>query len=215
MLAFPVKIPIIIKRLFPKYIWEKTFSNKTLYLTFDDGPTPEITEWTLNTLKQFNAKATFFCIGDNVKKYPDILHKINQEGHSIGNHTFNHINGWSNKTNSYVNNTEKAQNTLEKELGLEYFSTKKLFRPPYGKIKNKQARQLIKKGYQIVMWSVISYDWNINLSGKDCLNNVLKHTKDGNIIVFHDSLKAKKNLQYTLPKVLSYYSDRGYSFKSL
>lgn len=215
MLAFPVKIPIIIKRLFSKYIWEKTFSNKTLYLTFDDGPTPEITEWTLNTLKQFNAKATFFCIGDNVKKYPDILHKINQEGHSIGNHTFNHINGWSNKTNSYVNNTEKAQNTLEKELGLEYFSTKKLFRPPYGKIKNKQARQLIKKGYQIVMWSVISYDWNINLSSKDCLNNVLKHTKDGNIIVFHDSLKAKKNLQYTLPKVLSYYSDRGYSFKSL
>ena len=215
MLAVPVKIPIIIKRLFPKYIWEKTFSNKTLYLTFDDGPTPEITEWTLKTLKQFNAKATFFCIGDNVKKYPDILHKINQEGHSIGNHTFNHINGWSNKTNSYVNNTEKAQNTLEKELGLEYFSTKKLFRPPYGKIKNKQARQLIKKGYQIIMWSVISYDWNINLSCKDCLNNVLKHTKDGNIIVFHDSIKAKKNLQYTLPKVLSYYSDRGYSFKSL
>jgi len=215
MLAFPVKIPTIIQRLFPKYIWEKAFSNKTLYLTFDDGPTPEITEWTLNTLKQFNAKATFFCIGDNVRKHPEILKKINTEGHSIGNHTFNHLNGWKTDTNIYIENTEKAQNTLEKVLDSESFSTKKLFRPPYGKIKNKQARLLLKKGYQIIMWSVISYDWNKSLKGEACLKNVLKHTKDGSLIVFHDSVKAKKNLQYVLPKVLMYYTEKGYTFKAL
>lgn len=214
-MGFPVKTPKYIKRLFPKYVWEKAFSNPTIYLTFDDGPTPEITEWTLTTLQQYNAKATFFCIGDNIKKHPEILKKIADQGHTIGNHTFNHLNGWKTSTNTYIKNANQAQHKIELELGNSPFTSKKLFRPPYGRIKNSQAKQLINKGYQIIMWSVIAYDWKQNLTKEQCLANVIKHSKNGSIVVFHDSVKASKNMKYTLPKMLAHFTDKGFKFEAL
>lgn len=223
MPIFPVKTPKIIRRLFPNYIWEKASLSKTIYLTFDDGPTPEITEWTLSILKQYNAKATFFCIGDNINKYPDIFNAVAENGHSIGNHTFNHLKGWNTPTDYYIKNTEKTQDIICNRLevlkqhekpNLTY-CTEKLFRPPFGKIKRRQAKKLINKGYKIVMWSIISYDWDKKLSPETCLKNIIKKTSNGSIIVLHDSIKASKNMQYVLPKLLNHFSKKGYLFKGL
>ena len=208
MPVFPAKTPKLIQRLFPKYIWKKASLTKTIYLTFDDGPTPKITQWTLDILKKYNAKATFFCIGDNIKKYPELLKSVYNDGHTIGNHTFNHLKGWRTDTNSYVKNTEKTQQLITS-------NSKQLFRPPFGKIKRKQAKQLIKRGYKIVMWSVISYDWEVKVTPEQCLENVIKNSISGSIIVFHDSIKASKNMQYALPKVLEHFSSIGYQFKAL
>ena len=208
MPVFPAKTPKLIQRLFPKYIWNKASLDKTLYLTFDDGPTPEITQWTLDTLSKYNAKATFFCIGENVTKHPDIFKSVAQAGHTIGNHTFNHLKGWRTNTEQYVDNTLKAQQVIKP-------NSNGLFRPPFGKIKRSQAKQLLSKGYQIVMWSVLSYDWEVQVTQEQCLKNVIKHATSGSIVVFHDSVKASKNMQYTLPKVLDYFSKKGYTFKSL
>ncbi|QDO92966.1 polysaccharide deacetylase family protein [Formosa sediminum] len=202
----PVKTPKLIKGIFPNYVWDMPLlDNKTIYLTFDDGPHPEITPWVLKTLACYNAKATFFCIGDNVRKYPETFTNTINAGHSIGNHTFNHLNGWHTNTNEYVKNVEKAAQLIPS----------KLFRPPYGKIKNKQANILRQHGYKIIMWSIISFDWDKNLKAEQCLNHVIKHAEDGHIIVFHDSLKAAKNMQFALPKVLAYFSEKGYQFKGL
>lgn len=208
MPVFPAKTPKLIQRLFPNYIWKKASLSKTIYLTFDDGPTPKITQWTLDTLKKYNAKATFFCIGDNIKKYPELFKSVYNDGHTIGNHTFNHLKGWRTDTNSYVKNTEKTQQLITS-------NSKQLFRPPFGKIKRKQAKQLIKRGYKIVMWSVISYDWEVKVTPEQCLENVIKNSISGSIIVFHDSIKASKNMQYALPKVLEHFSSKGYQFKAL
>ena len=208
MPVFPAKTPKLIQRLFPKYIWKKASLTKTIYLTFDDGPTPKITQWTLDILKKYNAKATFFCIGDNIKKYPELFKSVYNDGHTIGNHTFNHLKGWRTDTNSYVKNTEKTQQLITS-------NSKQLFRPPFGKIKRKQAKQLIKRGYKIVMWSVISYDWEVKVTPEQCLENVIKNSISGSIIVFHDSIKASKNMQYALPKVLEHFSSKGYQFKAL
>ncbi|CDF77923.1 polysaccharide deacetylase (CE4) [Formosa agariphila KMM 3901] len=206
MRFIPVRSPKFIKGIFPNYVWDvPLLDSKTIYLTFDDGPNPEITPWVLQTLKSYNAKATFFCIGDNVRKYPDVFQNTIQAGHKIGNHTFNHLKGWKTHTDVYIDNVEKAAEIIPS----------KLFRPPYGKIKNKQAKILTQLGYKIVMWSIISFDWEHNLSGEDCLKNVIKHTEDGHIIVFHDSIKASKNMQYVLPKVLEYFSAKGYNFNVL
>jgi peptidoglycan/xylan/chitin deacetylase (PgdA/CDA1 family) len=208
MPVFPAKTPKLIQRLFPKYIWKKASLDKTLYLTFDDGPTPEITQWTLDTLAQYNAKATFFCIGENVTKYPDIFKSVAKAGHVIGNHTFNHLKGWDTNTDRYIDNTLQAQQVIAP-------NNNGLFRPPFGKIKRSQAKQLLSKGYKIVMWSVLSYDWEVKVTQEQCLKNVIKHATSGSIVVFHDSVKASKNMQYTLPKVLDYFSKKGYTFKSL
>ncbi|SFI49549.1 polysaccharide deacetylase family protein [Olleya namhaensis] len=208
MPVFPAKTPKLIQRLFPKYIWNKASLDKTLYLTFDDGPTPEITQWTLDTLAQYDAKATFFCIGENVTKYPDIFKSVANAGHVIGNHTFNHLKGWHTHTDRYIDNTLKAQQVIAP-------NSNGLFRPPFGKIKGSQAKQLLSKGYKIVMWSVLSYDWEVKVTQEQCLKNVIKHATSGSIVVFHDSVKASKNMQYTLPKVLDYFSKKGYTFKSL
>ncbi|WP_339875887.1 polysaccharide deacetylase family protein [Olleya marilimosa] len=208
MPVFPAKTPKLIQRLFPKYIWKKASLTKTIYLTFDDGPTPKITQWTLDILKKYNAKATFFCIGDNIKKYPELFKSVYNDGHTIGNHTFNHLKGWRTDTNSYLKNTEKTQQLITS-------NSKQLFRPPFGKIKRKQAKQLIKRGYKIVMWSVISYDWEVKVTPEQCLENVIKNSVSGSIIVFHDSIKASKNMQYALPKVLEHFSSKGYQFKAL
>ena len=216
MVLFPVKIPKLIKRIFPNYVWDFSSKDKTLYLTFDDGPTPEITKWTLDTLKEYNAQATFFCIGNNIEKHPEIFTSIIAEGHHIGNHTHNHLKGWKTSKNNYIENVTQAQNSIDRlATKNKYALGTKLFRPPFGKIKNSQAKALIALGYKIIMWSVISIDWDHKITKEQCLKNVIKHATNGNIIVFHDSVKASKNMKYALPKVLEHFSNKGYSFKAI
>ncbi|WP_338731881.1 polysaccharide deacetylase family protein [Mangrovimonas cancribranchiae] len=205
MARVPAKLPAIVKYVFPNYVWNINTSKKYIYLTFDDGPTPKITPWVLDQLQTYNAKATFFCIGNNVEKHPEIFNQILNQGHTVGNHTYNHLKGWKTTPDYYLQNVIKASKVIPS----------KLFRPPYGQITRKQANLIIEKGYEIIMWSVISIDWDKSLKEEACLNNVVKNTKEGSIIVFHDSIKAAKNMQYTLPKVLEYYSKKGYQFKSL
>ena len=200
-------------RIFSKYTWRFSISKKEIYLTFDDGPTPEITTFVLNELKKHNAKATFFCIGKNISTHPEIFKQIIKEDHSVGNHTQNHLNGWKNKTQDYIKNTLEVERILQ----LSNFKTLKLnlFRPPYGKIKQKQAKYLLSKGYKIIMWSVLSGDFDTNLSKEKCLQNVLKNTSNGSIVVFHDSVKAAEKVKYVLPKVLEYFSKKGFQFKAI
>lgn len=223
MTLTPIKTPIVAKKMFPNYIWDISTTNKTIYLTFDDGPTPEITNWTLDTLKRFNAKATFFCIGNNIKKHPDIFENIIKEGHAIGNHSFNHIKGWKTKTQDYLKDISEAQKIIDSKIqichtgrsGSTEFRIQNLFRPPYGQIKPKQGRELIDQGYKIIMWDILSFDWDKNITKETCLNNVVQKATRGSIVVFHDSIKASKNMQYALPKVLNYFSEMGYNFEAL
>ncbi|WP_343328739.1 polysaccharide deacetylase family protein [Polaribacter staleyi] len=215
---FP-RTPRFIMRLFSKYTWRFNAHKKEIFLTFDDGPTPEVTQFVLAELQKYNAKATFFCIGKNIQNHPEIFKDIITNGHAIGNHTQNHLKGWKNKTATYVENVLECEKTIEQFKKPEYSKLKtqnlKLFRPPYGKIKKAQAKELIKRGYKIIMWSVLSADFDTTISNEKCLENVLKNTKSGNIIVFHDSVKAAERMQYALPKVLKHFSDKGFVFKSI
>lgn len=206
-----IKTHWLIKKIFPNYIWDIPNNENKVYLTFDDGPTPEITNWTLNELQKFEAKATFFCIGDNLRKYPETYKEIIQKGHAIGNHTFNHLNGWKTKTQTYIENAKLFETELSK------IDTRKcnLFRPPYGKIKYSQANLLRKSGYKIIMWDVLSADYDQTISTEECLDNVLKNISSGSIIVFHDSIKGFKNLEFVLPRTLEFIKNRGYSCEVL
>jgi peptidoglycan/xylan/chitin deacetylase (PgdA/CDA1 family) len=205
------KIPKIILLLFPKYIWKLPNAEKKIYLTFDDGPIPEVTEWVLDILKHENIKATFFCIGDNIKKHPEIFKKIIAHNHSIGNHTFNHLNGWKTATKEYLENIELCEKEILKHTNLE----SKLFRAPFGKIRKKQASAIQKLGYEIIMWNVLSYDFNKDLSNEECLLKVIQNTSNGSIIVFHDSIKANNNLKYTLPIAIQQLKKKGYIFDKI
>ena len=215
MTLTPVKTPELVKRMFPNYIWNIPTTNKTIYLTFDDGPTPEITDWTLNVLKQYNAKATFFCIGNNIEKHPEIFQNILNDGHNIGNHTQNHIKGWNTKTSEYLIDIKEGQKAIQSEIKNNQSLITNLFRPPYGQIRPKQGKALIKQGYKIIMWDLLSFDWDKDVSKETCLENVISNTKKGSIIVFHDSVKASRNMKYTLPKVLEYFSKKDYTFKRI
>ncbi len=205
---FPAKTPFLIKKIFHNYIWNINSIEKTLYLTFDDGPTPIITDWVLEELDKFNAKATFFCIGKNITLHQEIFKRIVAKGHGIGNHTYNHINGWRSNTSSYIDSTKQALKEIEKHK-----ITTNLFRPPYGKITASKSRALKKEGYHIIMWDVLSKDWNIQKSKNEVKNNVLKNVKNGSIIVFHDSKKAEENMKYALSETLKHFSNLGYTFK--
>ncbi|GAA4279908.1 polysaccharide deacetylase family protein [Gaetbulibacter aestuarii] len=207
----PVKTPAVAKKMFPNYVWDIPTTEKVLYLTFDDGPTPDITDWTLETLAAFDAKATFFCIGKNIENHPDIFKQVIAAGHSIGNHTQNHIKGWKTKSKSYLDNVAEAQKHIEAYYNQEH-SSGKLFRPPYGQISPVQGKQLIRLDYNIIMWDVVSYDWDKTITPETCLNRVTSKGTNGSIIVFHDSVKAQKNLQYALPRTLEYFSEKGYRF---
>ncbi|MFL1012443.1 polysaccharide deacetylase family protein [Flavisericum labens] len=211
----PIKTPQVAKKMFPNYVWDVPNNEKIIYLTFDDGPTPEITHWTLKILKQHQAKATFFCIGNNIEKHPDIFQDIVRDGHSVGNHTYNHIKGWKNKTDDYLDEVEATQNIIDSQIENSEHRTRNLFRPPYGQIKPKQGKELIEKGYKIIMWDVLSFDWDKTITPKACMGNVIDKAMAGSIIVFHDSIKASKNMQYALPKVLKYFNKKGYLFESL
>ena len=202
-----IKTNWLVKRIFPKYVWSIPNNEKKVFLTFDDGPTPENTEWVLAELRNYNAKATFFCIGDNVQKYPAIFQKVLAENHSIGNHTFNHLKGWKTPTEDYIENAKLCQSEIENQKS----EIRNLFRPPYGKIKSSQAKILRKMGYKIIMWDVISFDFDQTISKEKCLENVLKNVESGSIIVFHDSKKAWQNLEYVLPKTLKFLNEKGFT----
>jgi peptidoglycan/xylan/chitin deacetylase (PgdA/CDA1 family) len=202
-----VKTPRLLKKLYPELVWDVNRNDRCIYLTFDDGPIPVVTPFVLNILKQYNAKATFFCIGDNVNKHPDIFAQVKADGHAIGNHTYNHLKGWKTDDKTYLDNFLLADKLINTTL----------FRPPYGRIKRSQVKLLkaAKPGLQIMMWDVLSADYNINLKPEKCLQNVLKHTSNGSIVLFHDSLKAFDRLEYTLPGAMDIWSAEGYEFRSL
>jgi peptidoglycan/xylan/chitin deacetylase (PgdA/CDA1 family) len=199
------KTPNLVKKVLKNWVWSFSSKEKILYLTFDDGPTPKITDWVLNKLEQYNAKATFFCVGENLTKYPEISKKITANLHTIGNHTNNHLNGFKTNTSTYLNNLQFSNST----------QTSKLFRPPYGKIKFSQAKKIRQKGYKIIMWDVLSADFDNTITPQECLRNVIENASNGSIVVFHDSVKANEKLQFVLPKILEYYSKKGYSFKAI
>lgn len=204
---------ILLPLLFPKYSWKRNTSQKLVYLTFDDGPIPEVTEWVLDTLKHYEVKATFFCIADNVRKYPNIFKRIIAEGHRVANHTFNHLNGWKNDNEYYINNVLLARKEMSKYTTLE--DKPLLFRPPYGKIKKRQAQTITDYGYEIVMWSHLTKDYDKKTSPEECYKRAIKDITPGSIIVFHDSIKASHNLYYALPKTIEYLLSKGYSLSDL
>jgi peptidoglycan/xylan/chitin deacetylase (PgdA/CDA1 family) len=219
MKPYFIKTPNWIRKLYSNFIWSFTNSKKEIYLTFDDGPTPEITEWVLEILRKFNAKATFFCIGKNIKNHPEIFKKIIKEGHSIGNHTHNHLNGWKINNARYIENILETNNMIS-TLSMDsqgFFNHKNLnlFRPPYGKIKRRQSKELIKRGFKIIMWDVLSADFDQSITKEKCLKNVVDAVENGSIIIFHDSVKAEINMKYTLPKILELFDQKGFEFKTI
>ncbi|AWV98233.1 polysaccharide deacetylase family protein [Arcticibacterium luteifluviistationis] len=203
------RTPKLLQALYPTLTWQRDTSKKELYLTFDDGPIPNVTEFVLETLEKYNAKATFFCIGDNIRKHPEIFQKVVANGHAIGNHTMHHLKGWQTETSTYIENTSQCQEQIEM---YSLPSEKKLFRPPYGRIKRQQIGEL-SNDYEIVMWTTLSQDYRADLSPETILKNTIKVTKPGSIILLHDSLKAEKNMRYVLPRLLETFSD--YEFKAL
>lgn len=199
--------PFWLKALYPNFLWHMPREGKNLYLTFDDGPIPDVTEFVLETLQAYQARATFFCIGDNVRKHPDIFKKVIDHGHSIGNHTYNHLNGWKTSVVTYQENIQKCAD----QLGFET----SLFRPPYGRIKRQQAKPLVEQKQKIVMWDVLSGDFSAGITPETCLRKTIHYSKPGSILLFHDSIKAQKNMTYALPKVLAHFSDLGYQFLAI
>jgi peptidoglycan/xylan/chitin deacetylase (PgdA/CDA1 family) len=211
---FPAKIPHIVKVLYPKRTWKLDASKRkhpsSVYFTFDDGPIPEVTPWVLDTLKNYNVKASFFCIGDNLRKYPEIGKRILAEGHTLGNHTQHHLNAWKTKEEVYLNDVKLAQHQLD-----NYPIKDTYFRPPYGKLTSNLAQQLMKEGYKIIMWDILSKDYDATIDEENCLANVTHNLEAGSIVVFHDSLKAAKNLRYVLPKAIENALERGFQLDSL
>lgn len=208
------KTPKFVTWLFPKRIWAFSRSKNKIYLTFDDGPIPKVTPWVLNQLKAYNAKATFFCIGENIKKHPTIFERIILEGHTFGNHTFNHLKGTKTSLKKYVENIEYFEKTIN-NVSNSKIRKSNIFRPPYGRLTQSQAKMLQQKGYKIIMWDVLSYDWDKEVSEAQCLQNVLKNIQPGSIVVFHDSFKAEKNLRYVLPKVLEFLMEKNWEAKAI
>jgi peptidoglycan/xylan/chitin deacetylase (PgdA/CDA1 family) len=203
-----IKTHAIIRKIFSDYLWTMPTREKIVYLTFDDGPTPEITEWVLSQLKMHDAKATFFCIGNNISQHWDIFNKVADAGHSVGNHTYNHNNGWKTKTPDYIENVRKCEDLLNGK-------SRKLFRPPYGKLTMGQSQKLRKLGFKVVMWDILSADFDQTITPEKCLQNVLGNICPGSIIIFHDSVKALGNLEYALPRTLDFLKANGYRCEAI
>lgn len=203
-------VPKLVQLVYPSVRWEVATHERKIYLTFDDGPIPAITEQVLAILARYEAQATFFCIGENIKQNPEIFEKILRANHAVGNHTFRHRNGWKTPTTDYIKEVEQCQEVIQQYVKPE----KPLFRPPYGRITRKQIN-LLKDTHEIVLWNVLSLDYDKTVSPEDCLTNCLNYTKNGSIVVFHDSLKAAENMLYALPRFLAYFSERGFSFEKL
>lgn len=207
----PHRTPFFLPMLYPSLLWRVNTSVKELYLTFDDGPVEGITEFVLETLTKASVKATFFCIGDNIQKHRKIFSRIVEGGHQVGNHTFHHVNGWKMNDHEYVREIELCQQEFFTDGLREVKIETKLFRPPYGRITRDQIRVLNIK-YKIVMWDVLSVDYSKSLSRESCLRNTLNVVRPGSIIVFHDSVKAERNLMYALPRFIESCLSKGYSF---
>ena len=208
-MRYLVKTPWWLKKLFPSYEWAIQTKEKHIYLSFDDGPHPQATPFVLDELKEYGAKATFFCIGKNVVAYPEIYKRILEEGHSIGNHTYNHLNGWKSKDESYISDIVQAANYIDTNL----------FRPPYGKITSFQSKNIHRAmkidEARIIMWSVLSGDFDRTLTAKRCMQNVILNSGKGSIVVFHDSEKAFPILKEILPAVLQFFYKEGYECRKI
>lgn len=204
------RAPFFLPWLYPDLIWRIPTVEKEIYLTFDDGPIPGPTDFVLETLKKYNCKATFFCIGDNVRKHPEVFSKVLEAGHIIGNHTFNHLKGWSASVTRYVENVKQFDDQVRQESSELKV---KLFRPPYGRITRSQIKSL--HDYKIVMWDVLTIDYNKNVSPEECYKKSVGATRPGSIVVFHDSLKAEHNMMYALPRFIEYFLEQGYVFKAI
>ncbi len=201
---FLVKTPWWLKKFYPGCLWDMPAKSKMLYLSFDDGPHPTITPFVLDELKKYNAKATFFCIGGNVMKYPEVFRRYIDEGHSVGNHTQHHISGWKTKDAEYLEDIKQAGHCIQSNL----------FRPPYGRIKRSQIKQLheMNPGQKIVMWNILAGDWVTELQPARCYKRIKDRIDDGHIIVLHESDKAWERMSYCLPRLLEDFSALGYSF---
>jgi peptidoglycan-N-acetylglucosamine deacetylase len=209
MAFYWIKTHRIIKWLAKGFIWEGNTRDRAVYLTFDDGPTPDVTDFVLRQLDRYNAKATFFCIGSNIDSNHDIFKRIIDSGHGVANHTYNHLNGWTTKVPTYLENVKSC------EASLEGHNKSKLFRPPYGKLSLKQLRLLRQQGYRIIMWDILSADFDQHIQPEVCLQNVLKNISAGSIIIFHDSVKAWPNLEYALPLTLKFLKENNFETRVL
>ncbi len=194
--------PQFIRRLYPRACWRMNASEKSVYLTFDDGPIPEVTPWVLDVLDKYHIKATFFMVGDNVRKHPDEYKMVVERGHRIGNHTYNHLKGFEELTERYIANIDKADCYLSTDL----------FRPPHGFMRMSQYRALSKR-YRIIMWDLVTRDYNPKLNGRQILRKVKRYARNGSIITFHDSLRSVRNLHYALPRAIEWLLQEGYEFK--
>lgn len=198
-------IPKVLKKIYPLLNWDETPDGNEVFLTFDDGPIPEVTPWVLEKLKEYDVKATFFCIGDNVLKHPKIYQRILDEGHAVGNHTHKHLKGWNTDDGTYLKDIENAGE----------FISSNLFRPPYGRIKKSQIKLIQSLNYHIIMWSILSGDYNKNRSPEACFNNVKRNLKPGSVVVFHDSIKADNNMRYALEKTLIFMRENNFKGVSI
>jgi len=198
-------VPSLVQKVFPDYTWHRSRTSQKIYITFDDGPVPGITDKVLDILNSYNYKATFFMVGDNVQKHPTLANEVIAAGHIIGNHTYHHIKGNNSSTTAYYADFQKCQEVLEEKLAF----TAKMFRPPYGRISSEQAKE-IGKTHEVVMWDVLSGDYDLNLSADRILKKTVKHTQNGSIIVFHDQQKTSNRLPALLSDFLKYITDQGY-----
>lgn len=204
-MSWHVHPPALLRQMHTDRLWRVATAEKKIYLTFDDGPIPGVTHRVLDILRDYNARATFFCVGANIEKNPDVYQQILAEGHSTGNHTWSHMNGWKNDSRRYYADVEKCAAICDS----------KLFRPPYGRMKPSQSRYLRKLGYKMIMWDVLSCDFDPQITKEQCLANVLNYTREGSLVIFHDSVKAADKMLYALPLMLKHFSDKGFTFEQL
>lgn len=205
------KTPRLLKNISRDLIWEVPTNEKDIFLTFDDGPIPKLTDYVLETLEAYNAKATFFCVGDNISKFPEICNNVVEKGHRLGNHTFNHLKGWKTDDKLYLENIEKCQDSI---LAHQITPFKQLFRPPYGQITKNQIK-LLKDRFHIIMWDILSYDFEMSHSPQKSLERIIQKTIPGSIVVFHDNYKAEDKIKYMLPRFLDYFKEKDFNFKKI
>jgi len=201
---YPIKSPFWLRWLYPRLTWHRSRKEPDLYLTFDDGPIPDVTPQVLNILKSFGVKATFFCVGENIRRHPEIFQRMIDEGHQAGNHTYHHLKGWKTPYEQYLNDVERCNQVASTPL----------FRPPYGRGTRKQYASLLNKS-EIIMWDVMSGDFDLSLTPEKCLQNVVQHAENGSIIVFHDNIKAVPRMTYALPRAIEHWLQQGYRFRTL